>query len=180
MASLLSQNSSAVSGADASDAALDGDITFVDACALADVDAAAARHRGHETLVGRTSLSFYRARDGAVTCIETACPHAGPRLCDGYAADPRDIEDLLSGTGVLATCPAHSYVYDTKTGVCVASFGAGAGRCIVRDTRVDGDRVFVASEPAPAAAWDLPKAQRDAIGMRCVELALDEKFGSAG
>ena len=150
---------------------------FVDACALAAVDAAAARHRGLEVNVGGVSLSFYRARDGTLTCIETACPHAGHRLCDGYAADPGDIEDLLAGTGVLATCPAHSYVYDTKTGACVASFGAGAGRCVVRATRVDGDRVLVSAEPAPSINLALPKAQSNAIGMRCVELALDEKFG---
>ena len=150
---------------------------FVDACALADVDAAAARHRGLEVNVGGISLSFYRARDGTVTCIETACPHAGHRLCDGYAADPGDIEDLLTGTGVLATCPAHSYVYDTRTGACLASFGAGAGRCVVRATRIDGERVFVALEPAPSIPLVLPKAQSNAIGMRCVELALDEKFG---
>ena len=74
---------------------------FVDACALAAVDAAAARHRGLEVNVEGVSLSFYRARDGTLTCIETACPHAGHRLCDGYAADPGDIEDLLPGTGVL-------------------------------------------------------------------------------
>ena len=79
---------------------------FVDACALADVDAAAARHRGLEVNVEGVSLSFYRARDGTVTCVETACPHAGHRLCDGYAADPGDIEDLLTGTGVLATIGA--------------------------------------------------------------------------
>ena len=36
---------------------------FVDACALADVDAAATRHRGLEVNVGGVSLSFYRARD---------------------------------------------------------------------------------------------------------------------
>ena len=51
---------------------------FVDACALAAVDAAAARHRGLEVNVGGVSLSFYRARDGTLTCIETACqgrPH---------------------------------------------------------------------------------------------------------
>ena len=153
--------------------------TFVDACALADVADAAARHRGLEVNVGGISLSFYRARDGTVTCVETACPHAGHRLCDGYAADPGDIEDLLPGTGVLATCPAHSYVYDTKTGACLASFGAGAGRCVVRDVRVDGDRVFVALKPAPSIHLVLPKEQSNAIGMRCVELALDEKFGSA-
>ena len=64
---------------------------FVDACALAAVDAAAARHRGLEVNVGGVSLSFYRARDGTVTCVETACPHAGHRLCDGYAADPGDV-----------------------------------------------------------------------------------------
>ena len=152
---------------------------FIDACALAAVDAAAARHRGLEVNVGGVSLSFYRARDGTLTCIETACPHAGHRLCDGYAADPGDIEDLLPGTGVLATCPAHSYVYDTKTGACLASFGAGAGRCVVRDVRVDGDRVLVSAEPAPSINLALPKAQSNAIGMRCVELALDEKFGRA-
>ena len=150
---------------------------FVDACALAEVDAAAARHRGLEANVGGVSLSFYRARDGTVTCVETACPHAGHRLCDGYAADPGDIEDLLPGTGVLATCPAHSYVYDTRTGACLASFGAGAGRCVVREARVDGDRVSVALKPAPPIQLVLPKDQSDAIGMRCVELALDEKFG---
>ena len=151
--------------------------TFVDACALADVADAAARHRGLEVNVGGISLSFYRARDGTVTCVETACPHTGHRLCDGYAADPGDIEDLLAGTGVLATCPAHSYVYDTKTGACLASFGAGAGRCVVRATRIDGDRVFVAVEASPETPLVLPKAQSNAIGMRCVELALDEKFG---
>ena len=150
---------------------------FVDACALADVAAAAARHRGLEVNVGGISLSLYRARDGTVTCVETACPHAGHRLCDGYAADPGDVEDLLAGTGVLATCPAHSYVYDTKTGACLASFGAGAGRCVVRDVRVDGDRVLVSAEASPETPLALPKDQSNAIGMRCVELALDEKFG---
>ena len=151
--------------------------TFVDACALADVADAAARHRGLEVNVGGVSLSFYRARDGTVTCVETACPHAGHRLCDGYAADPGDIEDLLAGTGVLATCPAHSYVYDTRTGACLASFGAGAGRCVVRDVRVDGDRVLVSAEASPETPLVLPKDRSNAIGMRCVELALDEKFG---
>ena len=151
---------------------------FVDACALAAVDAAAARHRGLEVNVGGVSLSFYRARDGTLTCIETACPHAGHRLCDGYAADPGDIEDLLPGTGVLATCPAHSYVYDTKTGACLASFGAGAGRCVVRATRIDGDRVLVSAEASPETRpLVLPKERSNAIGMRCVKLALDEKFG---
>ena len=151
---------------------------FVDACSLAAVDDAAARHRGLEVNVEGVSVSFYRARDGTLTCIETACPHAGHRLCDGYAADPGDIEDLLPGTGVLATCPAHSYVYDTKTGACLASFGAGAGRCVVRDVRVDGDRVFVSAEASPEAPpLVLPKERSNAIGMRCVELALDEKFG---
>jgi len=154
-------------------------LQFVHACALAEVDAAAERHRGHEANVEGLSLSFYRARDGAVTCIETACPHAGHRLCDGYAADPADIEDLLPATGVLATCPAHSYVYDTRTGECVASFGAGAGRCVVHAVRVAGDRVLVATEPTPLQARpDRAKTVRDAVGMRCVELALDEKFGS--
>ena len=150
---------------------------FVDACSLADVTAAAARHRGLEVNVEGVSLSFYRARDGTVTCVETACPHAGHRLCDGYAADPGDIEDLLPGTGVLATCPAHSYVYDTRTGACLAAFGAGAGRCGVRATRVAGDRVLVSAEASPETPLVLPKAQSNAIGMRCVELALDEKFG---
>ena len=151
---------------------------FVDACSLADVDVAAARHRGLEVNVGGVSLSFYRARDGTLTCIETACPHAGHRLCDGYAADPGDIEDLLPGTGVLATCPAHSYVYDTRTGVCLASFGAGAGRCVVRATRIAGDRVLVSAEASPETRpLALPKERSNAIGMRCVELALDEKFG---
>ena len=151
---------------------------FVDACALAAVDAAAARHRGLEVNVGGVSLSFYRARDGTLTCVETACPHAGHRLCDGYAADPGDVEDLLAGTGVLATCPAHSYVYDTRTGACLASFGAGAGRCVVRATRVDGDRVLVSAEASPETRpLALPKERSNAIGMRCVELALDEKFG---
>ena len=153
---------------------------FVDACSLADVKAAAARYRGLEVNVGGVSLSLYRARDGTVTCVETACPHAGHRLCDGYAADPGDIEDLLPGTGVLATCPAHSYVYDTRTGACLASFGAGAGRCIVRATRIDGDRVLVSAEASPETLpLALPKERSNAIGMRCVELALDEKFGGA-
>ena len=150
---------------------------FVDACSLAAVDAAAARHRGLEVNVGGVSLSFYRARDGTLTCVETACPHAGHRLCDGYAADPGDIEDLLPGAGVLATCPAHSYVYDTRTGACLASFGAGAGRCVVRATRIDGGRVLVSVEASPETHLVLPKDQSNAIGMRCVELALDEKFG---
>ena len=85
---------------------------------------------------------------------------------------------MLPGTGVLATCPAHSYVYDTKTGACLASFGAGAGRCVVRATRVDGDRVLVSAEASPETRpLVLPKERSNAIGMRCVELALDEKFG---
>ena len=49
----------------------------------------------------------------------------------------------------------------------------------MRATRVDGDRVFVALKPAPSIHLVLPKAQSNAIGMRCVELALDEKFGGA-
>ena len=80
---------------------------------------------------------------------------------------------------MLVSCPAHSYVYDTRTGACLASFGAGAGRCVVRATRIDGDRVLVSAEPAPSIQLVLPKDQSNAIGMRCVELALDEKFGSA-
>ena len=78
---------------------------------------------------------------------------------------------------MLATCPAHSYVYDTRTGACLASFGAGAGRCVVRATRIDGDRVLVSAEASPETSLALPKDQSNAIGMRCVELALDEKIG---
>ena len=72
----------------------------------------------------------------------------------------------------------YDYVYDTKTGACLASFGAGAGRCVVRATRIDGDRVLVSAEASPETPpLALPKERSNAIGMRCVELALDEKFG---
>ena len=55
---------------------------------------------------------------------------------------------------------------------------AGAGRCVVRATRVDGDRVLVSAEASPETRpLALPKERSNAIGMRCVELALDEKFG---
>ena len=59
----------------------------------------------------------------------------------------------------------------------MASFGAGAGRCVVREARVDGDRVLVSAEASPETQLVLPKEQSNAIGMRCVELALDEKSG---
>eukprot|EP00629_Pelagomonadales_sp_RCC1024_P001902 CAMPEP_0119272146 /NCGR_PEP_ID=MMETSP1329-20130426/8444_1 /TAXON_ID=114041 /ORGANISM="Genus nov. species nov., Strain RCC1024" /LENGTH=121 /DNA_ID=CAMNT_0007272199 /DNA_START=365 /DNA_END=727 /DNA_ORIENTATION=- len=105
-----------------------GPAEWAEACSLVDVEAAAEGNRGHHVMVGELALTIFRARDGALTCVETWCPHAGHRLCDGYAADPADVEDLATETGVLVSCPAHSYVYDTKSGECVAAFGAGAGR----------------------------------------------------
>ena len=69
-------------------------------------------------------------------------------------------------------------IFVDRCSTILASFGAGAGRCVVREARVDGDRVLVSTEASPETLpLALPKAQSNAIGMRCVELALDEKFG---
>ena len=37
------------------------------------------------------------------------------------------MEDLATSTGVLVSCPAHSYVYDTRSGECVAAVYAREG-----------------------------------------------------
>lgn len=90
---------------------------WVEACPLEDVVAASAKHRGHHVSKadgdGSVHLSFFQARDGTLSCVETPCPHAGHRLSNGPTADPGDIEDIVSGKpcGVLVSCPAHSYVY---------------------------------------------------------------------
>lgn len=152
------------------------DATWIDACALADVEAAAAAHRGLGVEAGDRWLSVFRARDGVLTCVETPCPHAGHRLCDGYAADPVDVEDLVSDVGVLVACPAHAYVYDTKSGSCLASFGAGAGRAVAHAARAVDGRVLVDPLPARVPPRTLDKPTSDAVGMRCVELALAEKY----
>jgi len=156
---------------------------WVKACALADVAAAAAEHRGFHVSEGEASgITVFRARDGTVSAVETACPHAGHRLSNGHACDPADIEDLGgAGLGVLVQCPAHSYVYDTRTGVCVAAFGGGPGRAVVHGARVVGDTVHVDLVARPPA--DLPAKftaeVRNRIGLKCIDLALDAKFGPA-
>ena len=127
-----------------------------------------------------TPLTVFRARDGRLFCVETGCPHAGHRLSNGHCLDPGDIEDLAppGALGVLVSCPAHSYVYDTASGECVSAFGGGPGRAVVHATRVVDGVVQVDLEPAAGArALALDTETRNEIGMRCVEQALELKFG---
>ena len=158
---------------------------WTDACALADVVAASQGYRGLHVVRGEppVALSVFRSRDGRLFCVETPCPHAGHRLSNGHALDPGDVEDLVTekaGLGVLVSCPAHSYVYDTRSGECVSAFGGGPGRAVVHPTRLVGDIVQVDLVPSPAATEalaGLDTETRNAIGMRCVEQALAIKFG---
>ena len=76
-----------------------------------------------------------------------------------------------------STC-LHSYVYDTVSGECVSAFGGGPGRAVVHATRVIDGVVQVDLEPAAGAGeLALDTETRNEIGMRCVEQALDLKFG---
>ena len=159
---------------------------FVDACALADVNAAAARHRGLEANVGGVSLSFYRARDGTLTCVETACPHAGHSLHLG------DIEDFAGCPEVtssdlqtpVVSCPAHLFAFELAAGRCLTN--AKTPPANVYETRVDADgAVFVSPRPRftadEARALPVPpRADADWIGERLVERGLERKFGADG
>ena len=155
---------------------------WVDHSALADVLEASKNYRGLHVVRGEppTPLTVFRARDGRVFCVETGCPHAGHRLSNGHCLDPGDIEDLAppGALGVLVSCPAHSYVYDTASGECVSAFGGGPGRAVVHATRVVDGVVQVDLEPAAGAGeLALDTETRNEIGMRCVEQALELKFG---
>jgi len=150
-----------------------------EACRVADVEAAAAASRGLHVNVAGAAITIFASRDGALSAVATPCPHAGHRLSNGHAADPADVEDLATGLGVLVQCPAHAYVYDTKSGACVAAFGGGAGAATVHAVKRVGAAVHVDLEPRPPASLppNLTKDVRDRIGLRCVDLALRAKFG---
>ena len=126
---------------------------FIDACALADVDAAAARHRGLEVNVEGVSLSLYRARDGALTCIETAC-HT-PATMRRLAADPGDIEDLLRA--LVSTCRAlHRRDEEARAGI----LRRRAGRCVVSRRASASDSVLYQPKRAGTGRCRGPEQRR--------------------
>ena len=70
--------------------------------------------------------------DGEPRALEDACNHAGASLSNGW----------LDEGGQCIVCPVHAYMFDLKTGRCVAPAGlCDDQRTFV--TRVEGDDVLV-------------------------------------
>jgi nitrite reductase/ring-hydroxylating ferredoxin subunit len=70
--------------------------------------------------------------DGEPCAVEDACNHAGASLAEGE----------LDESGKCIVCPMHAYVFELKTGRCVAPVGlCDDQRTFV--TRVEGDDVAI-------------------------------------
>jgi nitrite reductase/ring-hydroxylating ferredoxin subunit len=70
--------------------------------------------------------------DGQPCAVEDACNHAGASLSEGE----------LDDDGKCIVCPMHAYVFELKTGKCVAPVGlCDDQRTFV--ARVEGDEVVV-------------------------------------
>lgn len=74
--------------------------SFVDACALDDIEQEGVRRFDH---AGR-SYAIYRSMDDEVFCTDGFCSHEAVHLADGLVMD-YEIE-----------CPKHSGIFDIRTG----------------------------------------------------------------
>ena len=165
----------------------EGELPWVMACTMAELETAAESFRGvfRKDLPGRPPLAlFYRTQDKSVHCLDDACPHAGHSLSNG---DIGDVEDIAPGCGVdlVVSCPAHAYIYDAKSGKCLSNIGggvhhgsfvarltgvilmlysAGGGVARVWETRVDDNgQVFVGSMVPRVAGPDISREDGDRI-----------------
>ncbi|HLX26647.1 MAG TPA: Rieske (2Fe-2S) protein [Candidatus Cybelea sp.] len=85
---------------------------------------------------GRYEVAIFNA-GGALVAFENVCPHQGGPIGEGF----------IDGTTV--TCPWHAWCFDLRTGSLTMGDFARLTRF---DVRVDGDTVFVSSEPSQDAA----------------------------
>jgi len=114
-------------------------------------------------------------RDGKCVAFSRTCPHAGIDLVGG------DLEDL--GEGIVIACPAHSFLFDAATGLCLWDASRGGApttpALLTFDTCEVSDAVWVRVKlPAVASeVWDQVKA--DKLQMKMIDLALERKFPSS-
>mmetsp|Transcript_2642 Transcript_2642/g.8263 ORF Transcript_2642/g.8263 Transcript_2642/m.8263 type:complete len:155 (-) Transcript_2642:1002-1466(-) len=153
---------------------------WIAATSLEAVREARSKNRGVYCKETSPAVAIFASRADELFAVDAACPHAGHRLSSGHCLDPTDIEDLLDGAGVVVSCPAHSYVYDLRSGDCVSALGGGPGRCVKRPVKLEGDVVYVRTDQAlPTTSLDVPVEHRNQISLRIVDHALDAKYGAA-
>lgn len=147
---------------------------------LDEVRAARSKWRGVLCKITKPPVAIFASAEDELFAIDAACPHAGHALSRGHCLDPTDIEDLYATAGVLVSCPAHSYIYDLRSGDCVVALGGGPGRCVKRPVKLEGDTIFVrVDEELPGTSLEdaLSIEVRNEISMRMVDHALTSKYG---
>ena len=85
---------------------------------------------------------------------------------------------------MLLSCPAHSYVYDTRSGSCITDQNGGVTRrWNTRVHEVGGAKVVQIGGPMAvveeAERPTVPKDLVNRIQLALVEKALDRKYGAA-
>ena len=83
--------------------------------------------------VGRYDVAVFHV-DGEYFALENACPHQGGPIADGW------IEERT------VTCPWHAWCFDLQTGKMTLGDFAWIPRF---EVRVEGDGIYVATEPLP-------------------------------
>ncbi len=99
--------------------------TWIDACALSDIEPEDVRRFDHE---GRT-FALYRTEDDAVYATDGLCTHEQVHLADGLVM------------GNIIECPKHNGRFDLRTGAA-----RGAPVCIDLKTypaKVVGGRILI-------------------------------------
>jgi 3-phenylpropionate/trans-cinnamate dioxygenase ferredoxin component len=84
--------------------------------------------------VGRYEVALFNI-GGELYALENACPHQGGPIADGW------IE------GKTVTCPWHAWCFDLQTGKMTLGDFASIPRF---DVRIEGDDVYIATEPLPS------------------------------
>ncbi len=100
-------------------------MTWIDACAVTDVDEEDVMRWDHDT----RTFAIYHGIDGRFYCTEGLCTHEAVHLADGLVMD-FEIE-----------CPKHNGVFDIRTGKALRAPACDALRTF--DTKVEGGRVLV-------------------------------------
>jgi nitrite reductase/ring-hydroxylating ferredoxin subunit len=84
--------------------------------------------------VGRYVVALFNV-EGDFYALENACPHQGGPIADGWVE------------GRTVTCPWHAWCFDLQTGKMTLGDFAWIPRF---EVRVEGDGIFVATEPMPS------------------------------
>lgn len=127
----------------------------------------------------RPALAIFIDSMSTLYAIQDACPHAGHPLSNGDILQAGDIEDISPTCGIrlVVACPAHTFTYDTSTGVCLSD--PISGRTARRwEVKLEDGGVYIgAAMPPSATRPSLSKDENDRIQMKIVVQALDRKYG---